>query len=328
MGSNRVKLQTGLTNEEVGNTVNLNFTLGASQEFDNTSGSTLVIGGNINFGANTLTIGGSYGETDLNGAISGSGGLIASTSSGRVVLAGSNTYQGTTQILSGTLAVSNATGLGAGGGTATMGTMLANGASLEIDGPLTISNELLTLNGASSNSSSYYYFDSNSTSSTGVNDWTGGITFASNTSNTSSLYLYAYTGSLEVDGNITGGSNAELVPGTGPLTLKGPSSSVGYFYAESGNTVVVDGSLSIYGQFDANYNTTTEVDGTLTCGYGDVYGTLSGVGTVTTSSSNDVYVYGQVAPGNASGPGTLTVGNFYFANGSSVSGQIASAMRL
>ena len=76
VGSNSVKLQTGLTNEEVGNTVNLNFSLGASQEFANTSGSTLVIGGNINLGANTLTIGGSYGETDLNGVISGTGGLL------------------------------------------------------------------------------------------------------------------------------------------------------------------------------------------------------------------------------------------------------------
>ena len=36
-----------------------------------------------------------------------------------------------------------------------------------------------------------------------------------------------------------------------------------------------------------------------------------------------MYVYGQVAPGNTSGPGTLTVGNLYFANGSSAYGAIA-----
>ena len=240
-----------------------------------------------------------------------------------MVLAGTNTYQGTTQILSGTLAVSNATGLGAGGGTAATGTTLANGATLEIDGPFTIANELLTLAGSSSGSSNYSLY-SYSTSSTGVNYWTGGITYTSGTNNSSALYLYAYTGSLEVDGNISGGSYSELVPESGPMTFKG-TSSVGDFYAESGNSVVVDGSFSVSGQFYDNYNTTTEVDGTLTAGYGDVYGTLSGVGTVTASSSNDVYVYGQVVPGNASGPGTLTVGNFYFANGSSVSGQIASA---
>ena len=108
-----MKLQGGLTNEELGNTVNLNFTFGANRSSSTTlPAATLTIGGNIKLGANTLTIGGSNGETDLNGVISGTGGLIASTSS-KVVLAGSNSYQGTTQVVSGTLAVSNGTGLGA-----------------------------------------------------------------------------------------------------------------------------------------------------------------------------------------------------------------------
>ena len=130
LGGNAVTLQSGLTNEGSRNTVDLNLTLGASQEFDNNSGSTLTIGGttvgNIDLGGYTLTIAGSGGETDCNGIISDTGDLIAA-SSGRVVLAGANTYQGTTQVRSGVLAVSNATGLGNTDGQADEGTTLDSG---------------------------------------------------------------------------------------------------------------------------------------------------------------------------------------------------------
>ena len=83
LGGNAVTLQSGLTNEGSRNTVDLNLTLGASQEFDNNSGSTLTIGGttvgNIDLGGYTLTIAGSGGETDLNGIISDTGDLIAAS---------------------------------------------------------------------------------------------------------------------------------------------------------------------------------------------------------------------------------------------------------
>jgi autotransporter-associated beta strand protein len=321
LGGNAVTLQGGLTNEGSNNAVNLNLVLGASQEFEN-SASVITIGGNINLNGKTLTVGGSSGDTDLNGVISGTGGLIALASSARVVLAAANTYQGTTQVVSGTLAVSNATGLGAADGKADEGVILDSQANLEIDGPLTIANKLLTVAGSSSEvqGSVYGY----STSSDGVNDWTGGIDFAAGAGSTY-LYFYAESGSLEVDGNIIGGSNSNLVPQYGPMTLKGPASSVADLYSESSNSVVVDGSLSLSNMFYETNGTTTEVDGTLTCAYGDVSGTLSGTGTVATSGTDAVYLYSgsQVAPGNASGPGTLTAGNFNFQSGSSFDAQIA-----
>ena len=124
--------------------MDLNIVLDANQEIANESGDTFVVGGNIDLGGYTLTISGASGETDLNGIISDTGGLIAS-SNGRVVLAGGNNYQGTTQVLSGVLVVANATGLGAGGDTPSTGTTLAGEANLEIDGPLTIVNQLLTI---------------------------------------------------------------------------------------------------------------------------------------------------------------------------------------
>ena len=110
-------------------------------------------------GSNTLTIADSNsdysGETDLKGVISGDGGLIISGYSpgdyrGRAILAGINTYTGTTDILSGFLAINNNSALGAGNDTSATGTILENGARLELDGPLTIANELLTVSGTSS----------------------------------------------------------------------------------------------------------------------------------------------------------------------------------
>ena len=130
---------------------------------------------------------------------------------------------------------------------------------------------------------------------------------------------------MELDGTITGGSNAYLIPDYGPLTLTGPSSSVGNFYDDdNGSTVVVDGSLNATNEFYVESNAATEIDGTLTTAYGVIYGTLSGTGTVT-APNGVIYVYGQVAPGTASGPGTLTVGNLDFQGGSSLDAQLAGA---
>ena len=157
-----------------------------------------------------------------------------------------------------------------------------------------------------------------------MNAWTGDINFASGTGNTY-LYILADSGSLEVDGKITGGSNAYLISDNGPITFTGTGSSLGNFYDDDSNgTVVVDGSLSVTGGFYVESGATTEVDGTLTTAYGAVDGTLSGIGTVTAPSSV-INVSGQVAPGTASAPGTLTVGNLVFQSGSSLDAQLAGA---
>ena len=319
LSGNEATLTGGLVSTGADNAVDLNIVLGANEEIANDSSNTLVVGaasgGNIDLLGYTLTIGGeSYGTTDLNGVISGtlSGGLVVSPNAyATVVLAGPNDYQGTTQILSGTLVVSNATALGAADGAADEGTTLTNGATLKIAGPLTISNELLTVV-SSGNSSNPVLISANNPGS-GVNVWTGGI----NTS-ADEFIVYSASGSLEMDGTIAGGANAEVAVEGGPIILKGVGSSVAYFYdfgsssvqlygslAVSDNYVMYDGGTTqVIGSLNAHtaeiYNgTTMEVDGTLTCLDAFVDGTLSGVGTITAASSSPVYVQGQVAPGNA-----------------------------
>ncbi|MFN6054237.1 MAG: autotransporter-associated beta strand repeat-containing protein, partial [Planctomycetia bacterium] len=80
-------------------------------------------------------------QLTLDGIISGSFGLTNS-GTGSSVLTAANTYTGTTTISGGTLAITNAAGLGTTGG----GTTIANGASLDIRG-VAVGNEAITLNG-------------------------------------------------------------------------------------------------------------------------------------------------------------------------------------
>ena len=123
------------------------------------------------------------------------------------MLAGGNNYQGTTQILSGVLAVCNASGLGLADGAADEGTTLSNGASLEIDGPLTIANELLTVVPSSGSYPALYSYNPGG----GVNVWTGGVNLnASVAYGSAFLLLYSESGSLEVDGNIVGGAYTQV----------------------------------------------------------------------------------------------------------------------
>ncbi len=119
-------------------------------------------GGNVNLGANTLTVGGLNTSTTYAGAISGTGGNLAKTGSGTLVLGGANTYSGTTTISDGTLQVD---GTHTGGGLYSVnggGTLAGTGiidATVSIDaggvhspgssvGAQTVSNEVWNSGGA------------------------------------------------------------------------------------------------------------------------------------------------------------------------------------
>ncbi|MDQ6911454.1 MAG: autotransporter-associated beta strand repeat-containing protein, partial [Verrucomicrobiota bacterium] len=77
-------------------------------------------------------------NTTFSGVIQGNGGAITKTGSGTFTLSGSNSYTGATNIMSGKLVVSNATGSATGSGPVTIAlgaTLTGNGT---IDGNLTI----------------------------------------------------------------------------------------------------------------------------------------------------------------------------------------------
>ena len=170
-------------------------------------------------GGNTLTISGASGETDLNGAIPGDGNL-SDWASGKVVLSGSNSYGGTTEVVPGTLVLRNARGPGRRQRYARHGEQRwTTVASLEIDGPFTIANELLTVPGPASTSTTVNIYSYN-TSASGVNVWTGDIYLGTSNSDWVTLNLYSESGSLEVDGSIIR-ANSEVNAKSGPVILKG-----------------------------------------------------------------------------------------------------------
>ena len=101
-------------------TVSCAVTLEAGQNWAVASGRTLTVSGGI----------------DGNGA-------LTKTGAGTLVLSGANSYSGLTTVSAGVLNIRHNTALG----TTAAGTVVADGASLELQGDITVGNETLTLNG-------------------------------------------------------------------------------------------------------------------------------------------------------------------------------------
>jgi fibronectin-binding autotransporter adhesin len=115
--------------------------------------------------ASDAAIGGQLNTTlALSGVVSGPGSLTHAGLND-LILSAANTYTGATQINAGTLLIRHAAALGAG----TAGTVVANGGTLAVDGPLVIA-EPLVLNGIG-NSGALRMLDDD-------NAWTAPITLA------------------------------------------------------------------------------------------------------------------------------------------------------
>ena len=147
------------------------------------SGSRITLGGNvsnntsstshrINFdmilnGTRTFNV--AAGNLFLNGNVSGSGGMTQSGTN-ILLLAGTNSYQGATTVSAGTIRLLSDNALG----TADAGTTVANGYRLELGGGVTVTGEVVTINGNGGNNSSGALQVQN-----GSNTWAGGILLGS-----------------------------------------------------------------------------------------------------------------------------------------------------
>ncbi|NBS04559.1 MAG: hypothetical protein EBS64_04950 [Verrucomicrobia bacterium] len=122
------------------------------------------------------------------------GGGVTKSGSGTLVLSGANDYAGTTTVNAGAITVSNALSLGASGS----GTEVKDGASLQLQGGVTISSEPLTLSG-SGNTGNVGALRSVS----GANQFNGPITLAADArinSDAGTLTLGALVGSSPISG--------------------------------------------------------------------------------------------------------------------------------
>ncbi len=151
-----------------------------------------------------LTLGGTQGGS-ITSIIGTTSGTLAKEGSGTWTLSGANTYTGTTTISAGTLAITNATGLG----TTAAGTTIASTATLDLRGVAVLA-EALTINGGIL------------AASTGTSSLSGTITLGA-TNNT-----FSVTGTqLTLSGVISGTGNGITKEGSGILVLSNANTYTG-----------------------------------------------------------------------------------------------------
>ena len=137
------------------------------------------------------------GALSFSGAISGTG-SVTKLGTGTTTLSGVNTYIGLTTVSTGTLAITNAYGLG---GTAA-GTTVASGATLDLQG-VAVGAEAITLQGGTL------------ATTTGTSSLSGAVTLAAD----STINVAGSASQLTISGLVTGASKALTKSGTGNLIL-------------------------------------------------------------------------------------------------------------
>src|SRR5210317_345595 len=157
----------------------------------------------------TLTVGSNNLSTTLSGVISGDGNLIK-VGTGRITLSGANDYTGSTTVSAGYLRAQHNTALGTTAGN----TNVANGATLELIGGITIgSGEDLTIIGDGMSDGNYLGALRNVS---GTNTYQGSITLSTSTSR-----IVSSDGTLNVSGNIINGSIDLIITGSGDTSISG-----------------------------------------------------------------------------------------------------------
>ena len=246
------------------------------------------LGFNGQSGARTLTLGGTNRNANrLTAVLEDNGGptSLHKTGPGTWWLQGANTQGGVTTVGEGVLAILADTALG----TAAGGTVVSNGATLQLEGPLVLAEEPLTLAGAGADGVGALYSATDSNTVGGPVTLAGDARIVSATvgsllhlSGTGALAGAGYTltvagaGDARIEGGIGPGAGGLNKAGAGRLTLHGLST-----YA--GGTVVSGGTLAVQGALNPT--------GTLRVAAG---AELSGTGSVGAVTVNDE---GRIAPG-------------------------------
>jgi len=210
-------------------------------------GTTSISTAQLAFGATSIVLD-IQGTTTIGSEITGTNSThgLAKLGPGELILTGANTYAGPTRLEAGVLNIQNGAALGTSGATTTV----INGPTLQVQGSVTVGNEVLQLNGygqGGTNLSSTGALESVS----GANIWQGSVT-ANNAS------IGVDTGSLTLTGTLTANGLTKVGSGTLFLTAVPSSSSSGISVnggsliseATSGNplnttTSLVDGSFGI-----------------------------------------------------------------------------------
>jgi autotransporter-associated beta strand protein len=290
-------------------TVSLPVALTATQTYTvGNANATLTLSDATNLGANTLTVTGA-GDTLVTGTLvntGGESGNLVKSGAGLLTLSGGNTYIGTTAISGGRVLAANTLALG---GT-TNGTVVANGADLELSGGITIA-EPLTLTGFGVNNNGALFNSSGDNSVTGPVILTGaetGVGAAANTTLTLNTAIGGNVGLTEVGAGIVqlAGNVANVYTGltkveSGTLQLnKSPGSN-----AVTGDLNLIGGQAVLLANDQIADNGTVIVSAAAGVGFNlnghsETVGSLAGSGTATLAAGT-LTVGGQGVSGLFSG---------------------------
>jgi autotransporter-associated beta strand protein len=295
----------------------------------------------------TLTVDGAK-DTSITSIIGTGAGGITKNGAGRLTLAGANTLSGAININTGTIRITNASGLGN-----TSRVTIASGATLDVNGVSQTNSNAVTVSGAGDTLGGRTGAITNTSSSTstlkGLVTLAGDTTLSAssgtlNLTNTGSITgsgftLTAFTNSsnnIQIDSTIDTGLGGIIKTGTGRLTLNAGNSYTGTTQinagtvrvtharglGESGDVNVASGAtLDLYGQTITKTNTVT-ISGT---GAASAGGALTNSKAADATSFNGLVKLGADATINATsnnitlnntgtttGDGfTLTVGGAY-----------------
>ncbi|MGG9972180.1 autotransporter-associated beta strand repeat-containing protein [Ferruginibacter sp. SUN002] len=247
-----------------------------------------------------LTVGGA-GNTDISGTITTTSGTLTKDGNGTLTVSGTNTYTGATVVSAGVLNVRNAQGTGTTAG----GVTVSSGASLELQGGITVGAEALTISGTGPSGNAA--LDNVS----GNNTWGGTITLAADATirnqsgnftinNASAVVTAGYL--VTLGGNSTGGSISGVISGTGGVrkvtangiwTLSGANTYSGVTLVNAG-TLKAGVATNAFGSNSAVIMTNVSSAVLDINGFNNAIGSLTGGGTTG----------GNVVLGSA----TLTIG--------------------
>ena len=283
-----------MTAATVNLTLNRNITLSAAQSWNVASGRLLTInpGNPATTTANggfLLTIQGA-GDTTINSALSGSGGLTKS-GAGTLSLTGANTYTGATTVNAGTIQAANNSAFGTTAG----GVSVASGAAVELSGNIAIGSETLSLDGAGVSGGGALR------NTSGNNSWAGDITLES------SSQINSEVGTLTLSGTITenrGHFKTLTVDGAGDVVVDG---NLGGTANSDQIDLVKNGSGRLFLNHANGYQGSTTIDaGAVRIANGGALGDTSGGTTVNSGGAleltGNITVNGETLSLNGGGP--------------------------
>ena len=237
-------------------TINCPLAISATQTWTNTSSNLLTVGA-INLSTFGLTVNGT-GSTSVTGIVSGTG-TITKSGTGTLTLSGTNTYTGSTTVSAGILNVQNASGLG----TTAVGTTVSSGATLQLQGGITIGTEALAISGTGAAGQNGALVNVSGTNNYGGLLTLGAATTISSDSGTLNLTntgtITGATFGLTLTGAGSGSLSSIIGTTSGTLTKSGSGTwTLSGASTYTGTTTVTNGTL----QIDNNDTTTARLGGT------------------------------------------------------------------